>query len=38
MGYEKAYMHLRDEVCDMLAAQKAYFKSSKDFQLLSLFK
>lgn len=38
MDYEKAYMHLRDKVRDMLTAQKAYFKISKDFWLVNLYK
>lgn len=34
MDYEHEYLKLRAKVREMLAAQKAYFKSRKDFQLL----
>lgn len=32
------YNHLSDKVRKMLAAQKAYFKSNKDIQLLKIAK
>lgn len=34
IDYQKKYEHLAGKVRDMLAAQKAYFKSNKDFHLL----
>lgn len=34
IDYQKKYEHLAGKVRDMLAAQKAYFRSKKDFQLL----
>ncbi|HEX7906247.1 MAG TPA: hypothetical protein VF487_20375 [Chitinophagaceae bacterium] len=36
--YQKKYDHLADKVRKMMAAQKAYFKSNKDIQLLKLSK
>lgn len=38
MDAEMRYLHLAQKVRDMLAAQKAYFKSNKDFQLLKVSK
>lgn len=36
--YQLKYMHLCDKVRKMLAAQKAYFRSNKDVQLLKVSK
>jgi len=37
-NYQLQYMHLVDKVRKMMAAQKAYFKSNKDIQLLKVSK
>lgn len=36
--FQKKYDHLADKVRRMMSAQKAYFKSDKDIQLLKLAK
>lgn len=38
IDFKKKHDYLADKVRKMLAAQKAYFKSNKDFQLLKVSK
>lgn len=38
IDYKLKHDHLAKKVKEMLAAQKAYFKSNKDFQLLKVSK